>query len=372
MRTCLKWSNPLTWDSQGGLLGVAPRTEYFGEGVGGGLNFPLGTFSPFPKSGAPAAAPSGPPPTTCPVSPPQVLFSPWRDPPPCSSTRGTPTQTHPGVPPPGGPSRSSRPCTQHKNTQGPPPIIPPPSSPASSPVGSAPTQGSSTPQEATAPLQPLSGWLRWLPALGVAPPPPPGTYLLLDGAQQPLPGLRLCGVTRGNCRSAEGWGPRLGAALPPPRRPASPYPPAPKPWLRALRSECGWRRWLLGASPGCCGRGGAGRAPSDGQGARRQARPRLPHPPESHAGPPRPSLRLRAARHTRSPPRIPRTPRLDLPPEGPPPPPPRSMPTRLLWGREGQHHLFSVCCVPGSEVAGDGGATIDTLLVSVFSSLKWV
>lgn len=74
------------------------------------------------------------------------------------------------------------------------------------------------PQLATRPLETLPwGWLRRPPPRGSRRPPPPGTHLLLDRAQQPLPGLRLCGVRREGGRSAQGWGPRCGAAFPPPR-----------------------------------------------------------------------------------------------------------------------------------------------------------
>lgn len=250
-------------------------------GVGGRFYFPKGNPPVLPKSSPSSAAPSTNP---CPCTP-------------CQPTRWLPhvSETHPPAPPPeilprymqvcpvlGRPSRCIRLCTEQKKiSRGPHPqthLLP------ALPIQVSPTsEMAAPPPVATTPL-------RFLPRGAAAAPSPesrspcplplprPATYLLLDGTQQPLPGLRLCGTRRADGRLAEGDGGDPGLPSRRPPRPASPHPRGPKPWLGARRVPSPEQQRRLVAPLLGCGRGGAGRgrAPSDVR--TRQARG--PAPPE--------------------------------------------------------------------------------------------
>lgn len=170
--------------------------------------------------------------------------------------------------------------------------------------------------------------------------PRPAPYLLLDCAQQPLPGLRLCGTRQEGGWLAEGWG---RTALPPQPRPAPSHPRGLKPWLVA-RLPKSLTAALLAAQPWAAAAVRRGREPSDV----RSRHACGPAPPESRCwaeqvppwsfsppGAKRTALLLHLQR-----PHLPR------------PPPSRPMshvPPSYVGQRSRAHHLFSVCQMPDSR-----------------------
>lgn len=178
--------------------------------------------------------------------------------------------------------------------------------------------------------------------------PRPAPYVLLHCAQQPLPGLRLCGTRQEGGRLAEGWG---RAALPLQPRPAPSHPRGLKPWLVArLPKSLAAQLWAAAAAR-------RGREPSDVRSCRacgpaspesRCCAEQVPHWSFSPPGARRTALLMHLQR-----PHLPEAPALT--PNVPCPTP--------LSGAEKQSTSF-IQCLPNArleEVAGDGGTLFSHL-----------